>query len=92
MNKIIISVCIVGSALIFADSIDIAHWFVLFLLAGIIPGTDIALSPVDMMAAFATAMTVIILRVTVWSRVRPFFFSSPELAPQRHKRTARRTA
>jgi len=92
MNKIIISVCIVGSALIFADTIDVVHWFVLFLLAGIVPGTNIAISPIDMMAAFATAMTIVVLRVTLWSRIRPFFFSTPEVAPQRRKRTTRRTA
>ena len=90
MRKLIITICLTGSVFIILDSINIGHSLVLFLFVGLIPGTNIYLSPIDMMAAVATAMTVVILRITVWSKVRAFFFAPP--APVKNKRTTRRVA
>lgn len=77
LRKFIITVCNIGSILIILDSIQAGHSLVLFLFVGLIPGTNTYLSPIDMMAAMATAMTVIILRATLWPRFRTIFFTMP---------------
>jgi hypothetical protein len=56
----------VGSAVIFLDTINFGQQLMFFIFAGIIPGTNIVIAPIDVMAATATAITVIILRITVW--------------------------
>jgi|GEM_PF-1072018 len=86
MKKAIITVSLIGSLLLILDSANAAHWLVLFFLAGIVPGTDILISPVDMLAANATAITVIVLYVTIWPAIRSLFFSHPEapVAPKKH--------
>ncbi len=65
MKKFVVSFCLVGSALIILDSFNFAHTIMMFLLAGVIPGTDYAISPIDMMAASATAITVILLKIAL---------------------------
>jgi hypothetical protein len=88
MKKSIIIICFVGALLIILDSLNAANSLVLFLFVGVVPGTNLLISPVDMMAATATAITIIILRITVWSRIRTFLF-----APSVHaKRTTKRAA
>lgn len=77
MREYIIKICLVGSMLIFLDSMQAGHWLVLLLFVGLIPGTSIYISPIDMMSAMATAMTVVILRIAFWSRVRSFLFTNP---------------
>lgn len=93
MRKTTIFISIIGSLLVILDSVQAGHWVILFLLAGVIPGTDIRISPVDMMSANATALTVIILRVTVWSKFRDAFVShfTPVASPAK-RRTSRRVA
>jgi hypothetical protein len=93
MKKAIITVSLIGSLLLVLDSANAAHWLVLFLLAGVVPGTDILISPVDMLAANATAITAIILYVTVWPTIRNLIFSRPAAPIASKKHTARhRTA
>lgn len=93
MRKVIITISIVGALLIIADSVDVGHWLLLFILAGILPGTDISIAPIDVLAAIATALTIVIMRVTLWSRIRLFFFEAHiTTAAPRIKRTRRRTA
>lgn len=87
MKKTITTLCLVGSGLIILSSFDFAHSLVLFLLAGVIPGTNVALTPIDMMAASATAITVVILRLVLWPRFAHAFFLQPPVT--RKKRTAR---
>ncbi len=70
MKRLLISLCLIGSAVIFFDTINFSQLLILFVFAGILPGTNIVISPIDMMAASATAITVIILRITVWPLVR----------------------
>lgn len=94
MRKAIIILSQLAALVIIAETIDFGHWIVLLVLAGVVPGTNIAIAPVDMMAAIATAFTIVVLRITLWSRVRAFFFTPPQevsIAP-RPKRTSRRTA
>ena len=76
MRKTAIILLLIGSALIILDSFNFAHSLALFLLAGIIPGTDISISAIDMMAAFATAFTIVVLRLTIWPQIKHSFFSS----------------
>lgn len=77
----------IGSGLIVLDSIDPIHSIMLFLLAGVIPGTNIAVPAVDMMAAYATAFTMVILRLAFWTRLKPVFF--PAESSSQVKSTAR---
>ena len=93
MKKAIITVSLISSLLLLLDSANAAHWLVLFFLAGIVPGTDILISPVDMLAANATAITIVILRITVWPTIRNIFFPHTEAPIVPKKRTPRhRTA
>ena len=69
MRKSIITLCVIGSAILFLDTINFGQQLILFIFAGIVPGTNIVIAPIDMMAATATAITVIILRITVWPLV-----------------------
>lgn len=88
MRKLIITTCLVGSLLIILDSLQASHWLVLLLLAGVIPGTNISISPIDMMAAVATAMTIVILRATVWARLAAIFFTKPAKTKHQVRRIA----
>lgn len=75
MQKTVSIISLIGAALIILDSVSATHWVLLFFLAGVIPGTNLLIDPVDMMAAVATAITIVILRVTMWQSVRPLFFT-----------------
>lgn len=81
MKKTISIILVIGAALMILDSMSASHWIVLFLLAGVIPGTDIVLSPVDMMAAVATALTIIVLRITAWPLIRAALETPTVLSP-----------
>lgn len=80
MKKAIITVSLISSLLLVLDSANATHWFVLFFLAGVVPGTNILISPIDMIAANATAMTIVVLRLTIWPTIRTIFFA-PTKAP-----------
>ncbi len=73
MKKKISIIGIIGSLLLILDSMGASHWVLLFVLAGVIPGTDVRISAIDMMAANATAIVIIILRVTAWPQFLEFF-------------------
>lgn len=87
MKKSIVFICLIGSLMIFLDTINFGHNLLLLLFAGVIPGTNTVISPIDMMAATATAITVIILRVTLWPSLKPMI-----LPPTQSKKSLRRTA
>jgi hypothetical protein len=70
MKKTITVLCLVGSVLIILDTMNAAESLLLFLFTGIISGTTIRIPPIAMMAASAVAITIIILRLTVWSSLR----------------------
>lgn len=90
MKKAVIIISLVGAALLILDSINATNSLLLFLFAGIVPGTNLLVSPVDMMAATATAVTIVILRVALWPFIRASLFAAP-VKPTR-KRTNRRIA
>jgi hypothetical protein len=66
MKKAVIIASVVGAALIILDTFKAADSLTLLVLAGVVPGTDFRIPATDMMAATATAITVIVLRVTLW--------------------------
>jgi hypothetical protein len=70
MKKTITVLCLVGSVLIILDTMNAAESLLLFLFTGIISGTTIRIPRIAMMAASAVAITIIILRLTVWSSLR----------------------
>jgi len=87
MKKFIVFICLAGSLLILLDTINFGHSLILLLFAGVIPGTNKVISPIDMMAATATAITVIVLRITAWPSIKPI------ILPQTpHKKSLRHTA
>ena len=87
MKKTIITICIVGSLMIFLDSVNFGQGILLFLFAGVIPGTNMIISPEDMMAATATAITIIVLRLTIWQSIKSLAFHQLEV-----KKSTRRIA
>jgi hypothetical protein len=93
MKKAIIIASIIGSALIILDTFKAADSLTLLLLAGVIPGTDLRVPAVDMMAAIATAITIIILRITIWPGLKAEFMhriDTPVQSSPAKKRTVRR--
>lgn len=64
MRKAIIIACLILSGLIILDSFNIGHVLMMFLLAGVIPGTNIALSATTMMEIFALLIGLIIGRIS----------------------------
>lgn len=88
MKKFAVFICLIGSLLMFLDAVNFGHVLLLLLFAGVIPGTNTVISPIDTMAATATAITVIVLRITVWPSLKPMI-----LPPvQRSKKSLRRAA
>ena len=53
VKKVIIIACLAASLLIFLATIDIVHGLIMFLMAGVIPGTNIALSATQMLVIMA---------------------------------------
>lgn len=89
MKKVAVYACLVGSVLMLFDTVNFGHSLLLFVFAGVVPGTGFVISPIDMMAATATAITVIVLRITVWPSIKPIIFPS---SVQRTKKSLRRVA
>jgi len=92
-KKVIIIASIIGSALIVLDTFNIVNSLTLLLLAGVVPGTDHRIPAVDVMSATATAITVIVLRITVWPRLKTEIMrrvGSPVSSSLAKKRTVRR--
>lgn len=93
VNKKIISISVIGSGLIILDTFGGSHALTLLVFAGLVPGTDIRIGAVDMLSAYATAFTVVVLYVAFGARVKAFFFQDFEatkapVAKRSRKRTA----
>ncbi len=84
MKKFITYICLTGSLLVFMSAIDVERSLALFLFAGVIPGTNIVVSPVDMMAATATAIVVVILRLAAWPQIKAVF-DQPKAKDSAHR-------
>lgn len=63
MRKTIIITSLILSGLMILDSMSAGHFLMMFLLAGIIPGTNIAISAQHMMEGFALVGGFVIARV-----------------------------
>lgn len=90
MKKTITILSTIGSLLIILDTMNIGHSIVLFLFVGMVPGTNLYVSPIDMMSATATAFTVIVLRLAFWNNVKARLFTPPTPI-KTHKRSTRVT-
>lgn len=87
MKKAITIICTIGAMLLILDSVNAAHSLILFLFAGVIPGTNLLVSPTAMMIATSAAIVIIILRLTVWQIIRTNLARTAEL---RSKKAAHR--
>jgi hypothetical protein len=93
VRKAVIVTSIIGSALIMLDTFNAAESLTLLLLVGVVPGTDHRIPAIDVMSATATAITVIVLRITVWPALKTEFIRRIEATNQvspAKKRTVRR--
>lgn len=66
MKKILTIIFISASIILILDSFDFAHSLVMFLFIGLIPGTNIALSPSEMLTLLA-----LLLGFTIGRLMRP---------------------
>jgi hypothetical protein len=64
MRKAIIITSLILSGLIILDSFNVGHVLMMFLLAGVIPGTNIALSATTMMELFGLLTGLVIGRLS----------------------------
>lgn len=71
MKKTITIVCITLSLLLILDSFNFSQMLVMFLLAGVIPGTNIAVSGDQMLEFFALALGFTVARIMMYA-IRTF--------------------
>lgn len=64
MKKTIVIICTVLSALMILDSLHAGEALMMFLLAGVIPGTSLTVSAQHMMEAFALLLGFVVARLT----------------------------
>jgi len=64
MKKSITIIFTILSLLLILDSINFSHVLMMFLLAGVIPGTNITISGTQMLEIFAIIAGFIVARVT----------------------------
>lgn len=64
VRKTIITTCLILSGLIMLDSLNVGHILMMFFLAGVIPGTNIALSASTMMEVFTLLIGLVIGRLS----------------------------
>ncbi len=65
MKKIVVITCIVASLILIFDSIGIWHMMMMFLFAGIIPGTNFALTSAQMIVLIAVLFGLIIVQIGI---------------------------
>ena len=70
MKKIIIISCTIASLLLILDSIGAGHMIMMFLFVGIIPGTDSALTPTQMLALMSILTSLAIVRIAIMPIIR----------------------
>ena len=64
MKKAIIFACLILSGIIILDSLHAGHAIMMFLLAGVIPGTNVALSASTTMELFALLLGLVVGRLS----------------------------
>lgn len=88
VKKVIVIACLVASLLIFLATIDIVHALVMFLMAGVIPGTNIALSATQMLVIMVVLTGLAIYRFGVIP-LRRRFEQQANVSKKRAKSTRR---
>ena len=66
MKNIIVSLCLIGSGCIILASLHAGTALAYFLLAGVIPGTTIALSSTEMLAFYTVMLGLVFARLFVY--------------------------
>lgn len=71
MKKVIITLSLIGSGLIILDSFHVYDILAAFIIAGVVPGTDIVIAPQQMLDLFAAAFGFMVSRLAIsWIRSR----------------------
>jgi|GEM_PF-6971601 len=74
MKKAIVTILTFSSVVIILDSFNFWEAFIFFVLVGQIPGTNIYITPVDMMSALATAAMMVLLKIVFWPTIKKYVF------------------
>lgn len=82
MRKTIITLSLIGSALIILNAFEAGHALMMFLMAGIIPGTNIVINADTMVFVFASAFGFVCARLTVYAVTKMTAESSDETSRQ----------
>jgi hypothetical protein len=72
IKKNISIACTIASLILILDSIGIWNMFMMFLFAGIIPGTNIALTPTQMLVLIIILTSIVITKTGVLPLLRKF--------------------
>lgn len=72
MKKNITIACTIASFILILDSIGIGYMIMAFLFAGIIPGTNIALTPTQMLVLMIVLASMVITRTGVLPLLRKY--------------------
>jgi hypothetical protein len=70
MKKTLTIILVIASALLILDSVNFAHAVMLFLLAGVIPGTNILITPAETMMLCALIGGFVLSRTIIPSLSR----------------------
>jgi hypothetical protein len=65
MRKPIVIIATVLSGLMILDSLQVGHAITMFLLAGVIPGTNLVLSPTVTLELFALLLGFVMSRIVI---------------------------
>jgi len=65
MKNAIITICLTGSLIVILSAFQAGEAITMFLLAGVIPGTNIVISPSDTLVLIALITGFVISRVTI---------------------------
>lgn len=63
MKRVIVVICLIGSGILIVDSLQIPQAFFMFLLAGVVPGTQIILSGQQMLELFVLLTGFVLSRL-----------------------------
>lgn len=63
MKRVIVVICLIGSGVLIVDSLQIPQALFMFLLAGVVPGTQIVLSGQQMLEFFVLLTGFVLARL-----------------------------
>jgi hypothetical protein len=70
LKKTIVTISLLGSLLILLDVINFDQSIILFIFVGAIPGTNLTISPTDMMTIIIITTILVIGRFTIWPKYK----------------------